>query len=184
MVCEESAEVARGIRGASVGGTLREKCGVRSAECGIEGLSEARDIQNHKAGVEPLVVLLPGSRSGELKRHLPVMLGALKTLQDALPKLRARMVLPTESLVAQAKSRFASVESGSSQCGGPARSAEPQADLAIASTGTVTMECAYFGVPTVTLYKRLGLSLGISLGIITAKWFTMPNLLANEGNLS
>ena len=27
------------------------------------------------------------------------------------------------------------------------------ATIAIASTGTVTMECAYFGVPTVTLYK-------------------------------
>jgi lipid-A-disaccharide synthase len=124
------------------------------------------------------VVLLPGSRSGELKRHLPVMLGALKMLQDAMPKLRARMVLPTESLVAQAKS--GSLPSNLEvQCGGLPESLT-QADLAIASTGTVTMECAYFGVPTVTLYKRLGLSLGISLGIITAKWFTMPNLLANE----
>jgi hypothetical protein len=28
-----------------------------------------------------------------------------------------------------------------------------EADLAIASTGTVTMECAYFGVPTVAMYK-------------------------------
>ena len=29
-----------------------------------------------------------------------------------------------------------------------------RADAAIASTGTVTMECAFFGVPTVTLYKN------------------------------
>ena len=28
-----------------------------------------------------------------------------------------------------------------------------EADVAIASTGTVTTECAYFGVPTVALYK-------------------------------
>jgi lipid-A-disaccharide synthase len=55
-----------------------------------------------------------------------------------------------------------------------------QADVAIASTGTVTMECAYFGVPTVTLYKKALLGLALAWSIITVKSLTMPNLLADE----
>jgi lipid-A-disaccharide synthase len=126
----------------------------------------------------PLMVLLPGSRPGELQRHLPPMLGALKILKDAVPNLRARMVLPNESLLALAKSQSLQAHL-EIQCGDLIGTLK-QADLAIASTGTVTMECAYFGVPTVTIYKALGLSWGFRLGIITVKWFTMPNILANE----
>lgn len=127
---------------------------------------------------EPVIVLLPGSRPGELDRHLPAMLGAVKILKDSVPKLRARMVLPTESLVAQAKTALLPPDLGI-QCGHLAETLA-QADIAIASTGTVTMECAYFGVPTVTLYKAFGLSWGFRLGIIKVKWLSMPNILANE----
>ena len=55
-----------------------------------------------------------------------------------------------------------------------------QADLAIASTGTVTMECALFGVPTVTLYKTSWFNYEVAKRIVTVKWATMPNILANE----
>jgi len=55
-----------------------------------------------------------------------------------------------------------------------------QADIAIASTGTVTMECAFFGVPTVALYKTSWFNYEIAKRIATVKWATMPNILANE----
>jgi lipid-A-disaccharide synthase len=55
-----------------------------------------------------------------------------------------------------------------------------QANLAIAKTGTVAMECAYFGVPTVTLYKTSWSSFQIAKRIVSVKTLTMPNLLANE----
>ena len=55
-----------------------------------------------------------------------------------------------------------------------------EADVAIASTGTVTMECAFFGVPTVTLYKTSWFNYQIAKRIVTVKWVTMPNILANE----
>jgi lipid-A-disaccharide synthase len=55
-----------------------------------------------------------------------------------------------------------------------------QADIAIAKTGTVTMECAFFGVPAVTLYKGSWLNYQIARRLITVKTFTMPNLLAGE----
>jgi lipid-A-disaccharide synthase len=42
------------------------------------------------------------------------------------------------------------------------------------------MECAFFGVPAVTLYKKPLLGLAMALGIITVKSLTMPNLMADE----
>jgi len=55
-----------------------------------------------------------------------------------------------------------------------------EADVAIASTGTVTMECAFFGVPTVTLYKTSWSTYQIAKRIVKVKWLTMPNILADE----
>ncbi len=126
----------------------------------------------------PRILLLPGSRPDELRRHLGVMLEALGLIHAKLPNLRARMVLPNANLVQQAKASslpaYLEVRVG----GLPESLAE--ADVAIASTGTVTTECAYFGVPTVALYKTSWSTWQIARRIVKVKYAAMPNLLANE----
>ena len=122
------------------------------------------------------ILLLPGSRKSELQRHLPVILGALKLVQEKLPAAKAKMVLPNPSLVQLAKTLGATMEIQI----GELPWALAEADVAIASTGTVTMECAFFGVPAVTLYKTSWLTYQIARRIITVKSLTMPNLLAGE----
>ncbi len=138
-------------------------------------------IQNSKFQIQnepPLVLLLPGSRVGELKRHLPVMLQATR-LMSAGGEAAFRMVLPNETLTAQACEQLGATDGIDVQAGGlPAALA--QADLAIASTGTVTMECAFFGVPTVTLYKTSWGTYQIGKRIVKVNSLTMPNLLAGE----
>jgi lipid-A-disaccharide synthase len=122
------------------------------------------------------ILLLPGSRKSELQRHLPVMLAALKMIQEQLPATTAKMVLPNPALVSLAKSLGADLEIQI----GELPWALAEADVALASTGTVTMECAFFGVPTVTLYKTSWLTYQIARRIVTVKSLTMPNLLAGE----
>ena len=124
------------------------------------------------------LLLLPGSRASELARHLPVMLAALELIRAKTPDLRTRMVLPNENLLKQAKA-LGLPSSLEAQTGGlPEALAE--ADVAIASTGTVTTECAYFGVPTVALYKTSWSTWQIAKRIVKVKYAAMPNLLANE----
>ena len=125
-----------------------------------------------------MVLLLPGSRPDELRRHLPVMIGALGLIRAKVPNLRARMVLPNESLVQQAKALGLPANLEVQAGGLPESLAE--ADVAIASTGTVTTECAYFGVPTVALYKTSWSTWQIARRIVKVKYGAMPNLLANE----
>ena len=86
------------------------------------------------------------------------------------------MILPNESLVHLAKSLGTDLEI---QIGNLPQ-ALVEADIAISKTGTVTMECAFFRLPAVTLYKGSWLDYQIARRLITVKTFTMPNLLAGE----
>jgi lipid-A-disaccharide synthase len=152
----------------------------RGLEAGDRRVDEAQILE--KLEMQPIVagkskiLLLPGSRKSELQRHLPPMLGALALIREALPAATAKMVLPDESLVRLAQSLGADLDFQI----GHLPQALAGADVAIASTGTVTMECAFFGVPTVTLYKTSWLTYQIARRIVTVKTLTMPNLLANE----
>jgi len=160
-----------------------------------------------KAESLPTVLLLPGSRKGELQRHLPVMLAALKLIQEKIPAARAKMVLPNDRLLDEliwilAARTNTGIRSKRPITGpmanklandvakkfmpgfeiqiGDLPQALAEADVALASTGTVTMECAFFGVPTVALYKTSWLTYEIGKRIVTVKSLTMPNLLAGE----
>ena len=124
------------------------------------------------------ILLLPGSRADELRRHLPPMLGALKLIREKLPSAKAKMVLPDETLKQLADKLYALPSNTEIQIGNLPQ-ALAGADVAIASTGTVTMECAFFGVPAVTLYKTSWLTYEIGRRIVTVKSLTMPNLMAN-----
>ena len=125
------------------------------------------------------ILLLPGSRKSELQRHLPVMLEAVKMIQAKIPTAKAKMVLPNLGLKELAD-RLSALQPGVDIQIGELPWALAEAEVALASTGTVTMECAFFGVPTVTLYKTSWLTYQIARRIITVKSLTMPNLLAGE----
>jgi lipid-A-disaccharide synthase len=126
---------------------------------------------------KPLVVLLPGSRVGELKRHLPPIFGAWKKIHAAMPATRALMVLPDEALKKLA-SHHAPPTGVEFQIG-DLPSALKRASLALACTGTVTVECAYFGVPTVAFYRTSWGTYQIGKRIVKVKYLSMPNLLAD-----
>ena len=137
---------------------------------------EELKMRKPETAAAPKILLLPGSRKSELQRHLPVLLEALKLIQEKLPTAKAKMVLPNPALVSLAKSLGANLEIQI----GELPWALAESDVAIASTGTVTMECAFFGVPTVTLYKTSTLTYQIAKCIVTVNSLTMPNLLAGE----
>jgi lipid-A-disaccharide synthase len=134
--------------------------------------------RNESSTAAAQVLLLPGSRTNELRRHLPLMAEAAQIIRSRRT-VEFSLVVPNESLRAVAAELARSIEGLKLQVGGLA-DALRQATLAVASTGTVTMECALFGVPTVTLYKTNWLTYEIARRIVTVKSLTMPNLLAGQ----
>lgn len=127
----------------------------------------------------PRVLLLPGSRSGELKRHLPAMLGAARLLA-ARQAATFEMVLPDLALHRAAEPALAAggipVELGV----GGLDQALSRATVAMASTGTVTLECAAWGVPTVALYVAAPVTYWVGRQLVTVEHLAMPNVLARR----
>ena len=125
----------------------------------------------------PTVLLLPGSRADEVRRHWPVVTGAFQILRRELPQLRGKMILPSDALVQSVKSL--GVPDGLELQGGGLTDALAEADLAITKSGTITMECALFGVPAVVFYKTSWPTYFIGRQIVSVKYLAMPNLLAD-----
>jgi lipid-A-disaccharide synthase len=142
-------------------------------------LDRVRARKGQGIAVRPVVLLLPGSRPGELKRHWPVMLATVRRIAKSRA-VQIEAVLPNEGLAETARLMAGSeVPEIPVKAGGLAE-ALLRADLALASTGTVTMECAYFGVPTLAMYITSWSTYQIGKRIIKVEYLAMPNLLANE----
>jgi lipid-A-disaccharide synthase len=142
------------------------------------GRSPESRVQSPKSGGETSVVLLPGSRADEVRRHLPVVTGAFELMRKEIPSLRGKMVLPTHTLV-EAANAYGLPVGLEIQVGG-LNNALSQAALAITKSGTITMECAMFGVPAVVFYKTSWPTYLIGKQIISVPYLAMPNLLAGE----
>ena len=127
---------------------------------------------------EPTVLLLPGSRRREIDKHLPVMLEAAVIFSEKI-KTHLRMVLPSNEMLELARRHIPTDTKIDLQVGGLAK-ALGQASLAIASSGTITMECAWFRVPTVVLYKTSPLTHVLGRRLVKVPYLAMPNLLAGE----
>jgi len=144
----------------------------------IIGRSPESGVRSPKSAESPAVVLLPGSRCDEVRRHLPVVVGAFELMRKEIPAVCGTMVLPSEALVEKAKAFGLPPRMEIRACG--LNEALAQADLAITKSGTITMECAMFGVPAVVFYRTSWPTYLLAKPIVTIKHFAMPNLLAGE----
>jgi lipid-A-disaccharide synthase len=113
----------------------------------------AQFAQRQEAPERGPLLLLPGSREGELRRHLPLMQHLSRSLHDH-PRVSG-FVLPTPSRIQSRLQQEVStwpvpVTVVSGETG--KRNAFAQAVAAVAVTGTVTLELALAGVPMVTTY--------------------------------
>ena len=99
-----------------------------------------------------VLAILPGSRMGEIEKHMPVLLEVVETLQREIPDLK--VVIPAANDRAYAKISSL-IPHPSSLCvtRGGARAALRDADAAVVASGTATLEAALAGCPTVLVYK-------------------------------
>lgn len=130
--------------------------------------------------VEPTVGLLPGSRPGEVRRLLPVFLQAAEQLPSG-----TRFVLfaaPTLSnafydrLLESHRPRGSFVEVVRDENYEWRRGV----DVALACSGTATLENALLGLPTVVAYKTSWPTYALAQGLVHVKHIAMPNLLAGK----
>ena len=129
--------------------------------------------------VSRIVALLPGSRHGELARHLPILLDAARRIRERVP---VTFVLPLPAGFGLQNTRFwEPVRAESIQVmEGHTWDALAQAELALAASGTVTVEGAMLGTPMVTFYRVNALSWYLQRWRVRTPFLTMVNLVAGR----
>jgi lipid-A-disaccharide synthase len=125
----------------------------------------------------PLIVLLPGSRRGESLRHLPALKEAACSIGHKRP---AHFLLPASANTGAAFFREAVEGTPIQVIEGEAWDAMAHADLALAASGTVTVEAALLGTPMVTFYKVNPVSWLIGKTLVRIPFYCMVNLIAER----
>ncbi|MEJ2093395.1 MAG: lipid-A-disaccharide synthase [Syntrophobacterales bacterium] len=153
-----------------------------------------REILLKEWGLDPerlTMALLPGSRGSEIERHLPLMLAAAQLVREALPEVQFLLPLASTAprgLVEGMIRRFLGEGPGNTGPFSPIRiipgqayAALAAAHLAVVASGTVTVEAALAGTPTVIMYRLAPLTFQVAKLLIRVDHIGMANLLAGEG---
>ena len=141
-------------------------------------LSRAEFFRKHRLPPgRPLISVLPGSRRGEAARHLPPLLDAVERLYR---DHAASFILPA---AATAGVGFFQERIGGAPIkviDGESWDAIAHADLALAASGTVTVEAALLGTPMVTFYKVTAASWLLGRMLVRVPFYSMVNLIAGR----
>ncbi|WPD21251.1 MAG: lipid-A-disaccharide synthase [Candidatus Electrothrix scaldis] len=156
-------------------------------------LTRDKFIRDHNLPIDPetrIIGLLPGSRSKEIRSLLPDFLAAARILVNKEPEQKWAFLLPQASTI----SEELLLESGLATC--RANTDKQLAihvltdnrydlmaacDAVVAASGTVTLELAILGIPTLTTYRvsprtyRLG-----RLLVRHIRFFSLVNLIADK----
>ncbi|MEO8430861.1 MAG: lipid-A-disaccharide synthase [Acidobacteriota bacterium] len=122
------------------------------------------------------LVLLPGSRPGEIARHWAPMAEAARRLAARfdLEVVAVRAPgLPADALATPGDPDIATVGEG-------LHAVLATADLAFVASGTATLEAALCGAPMVVVYRTSAASFAIGKLLIRVPWISLVNIVAGE----
>ena len=167
---------ARGIEGATyVGHPYFDELAERHVDTAI--------VDGLEAPGGPLVAILPGSRTQEVRRNLPVMLRAAAKLAAGRPGVRFavaclhdRHKALASAILRQSGLDLPTLGLHSAQTPEIIRTA----NVAWAVSGSVGLELMVEALPTVVLYTVGRLDLIVSRRFIKSKYISLVNLLADD----
>jgi lipid-A-disaccharide synthase len=127
-----------------------------------------------------VIGLLPGSRSGEVRALLPIILDAAAQLSRRDPK--TQFILAQASTIQDNLLRSLLRDSPVSVTVIKEQASEVMAvaDLVLVASGTATLQAAVVGTPMVLLYRTTVFTYWLAWLLIRVKWIGLVNLVANR----
>ena len=122
-----------------------------------------------------IIALLPGSRKQEIKAKLPVMLEATKNFPENVFVVGKAPSVDDEFYESFLKP-YANVQMVSDDT----YSLLMQANAALVTSGTATLETALFGVPEIVCYKAGNISYQIAKRLVKLRYISLVNLIMNK----
>ena len=137
-------------------------------------LSREQFITKNKLANQKILALLPGSRRQEIKKKLPVMLEAAKSFSDYQVLIAGAPNLPESYYQSLSGSQAIHVLHNQTY------DLLNNADLAVVTSGTATLETALFKVPEVVCYKGSAVSYQIAKRLIKVSYISLVNLIMDR----
>lgn len=127
-----------------------------------------------------LVGILPGSRLQEVRLGLPVMIAAARRLAEAVPGLEFAISCARDGFRAEIDRNLARTGFSARVVPGSARGVLRRAEFCFMTSGSGTLECMYYEVPMVILYRVSLPAYLLSLALRRSRYIGMVNVLAGE----
>ena len=143
-------------------------------------LSKEDFFRKHNLPMDrPLVTVLPGSRRSESLRHIPDLASAAQLLM-ANGTREISFLLPASPNCGAAFFEDSLAGSPIRAIEGEAWDAMAHCDVALAASGTVTVEAALLGAPMVTFYRVTDLTWKLGKWLVNVPFYSMVNLIAGK----
>ena len=128
------------------------------------------------------IVLMPGSRDGEVRRLLPVLTGAVAILAKGHPEVD--VVLVRADSVSEALLREASggAVGGWTVVAGPHLALLAGSDVLLVASGTATVEGLLAGVPMVVVYRVHPITYALAGLLVKVPHAAMANIVSDDGS--
>ena len=142
----------------------------------LDEVNKFKLLNNNSLKLEnnrPVLAILPGSRKQEIERKLPLMIAASSQFPEYTVIVACA---PNLDLAYYEKFKTQEVLFVKNQTYNLLQNAE----LAIVTSGTATLEAALFKVPQVVCYKSSFISFWIAKKLIKIKFISLVNLIANK----
>ncbi len=168
---EEQFFLSAGIPSTFVGHPLLERIGP------YESSAKEKLRNSFSISQSDLVIgVLPGSRSSEVRAHLPTM---LKALLDVRLTSKFQVLIPVaESLDKSAIEAICQVYPFKIQCvHGRAVDVMKAADLLLVASGTATLQAGFLGVPMIIVYRTSWITYFLARCLIKVRWIGLVNIV-------
>lgn len=134
------------------------------------------------SAAQPLLALMPGSRTNEIKLLAPDFFRAAAALLQQMPGLQlvSNMVTTQKAELYQQIKAQVAPDLPVKLLVGQARDVLTAADAVYIASGTATLEAMLAKTPMVVGYKTNWLTYQIARRMVKLKHFSLPNLLANK----
>ena len=138
-----------------------------------EVMSKEHFLESHQLAASPIIALLPGSRTQEIHKMLPLMLSVLPHFPDHQFIIAGApgqdMERYTPYLNDQVKIIF-----------GATYPLLKYAEAGLITSGTATLEAGLFQLPQVVCYKANPISYAIAKRIVKVKYISLVNLILDK----
>lgn len=145
-----------------------------------QAMQPYRELSRHK---EPMIAFIPGSRMGEIKRLLPVMIEVIRQFKRSHKTVK--IVMPVAESIPLSLIEHELKRAGLQNWGNDLElihnndekyRALARCCYAVTKSGTTTLELALLNVPSIVIYKVHGLTYWIARMLVTVKYTALPNI--------